>query len=136
MDLPDRLDAPDMLARLDGLSPDLLDELPFGVIGFDADGLIRRYNRYEVTCAHFAAADVIGQHVFEELAPCFNNYLVAGVFDDAQATGAPLDHNMPYVLTFRMKPTPCTIRLLAPGRQAQGQGLRYVLVDRGQAFSA
>lgn len=132
MDLPDRLDAPDMLTKLDSLSAALLDELPFGVIGFDQDGIVRCYNRYEVECAHFMAADVIGQHVFEELAPCFNNYLVAGVFDDALAKRAGMDHQMPYVLTFRMKPTPCALRLLAP----DGDGMRYILVDRGLAPKA
>lgn len=131
MTLPHDLAAPDMLARLEALTPEQLDALPFGVIGFDADGHIRRYNLYEQRCAHFSPTDVVGQHVFEELAPCFNNYLVAGVFDDAAVTQQAIDHAMPYVLTFRMRPTPVSLRLLTP---AGGAGLRYILVDRGADF--
>ena len=119
-----RIDEPDLLARLEAMSPQALDDLPFGVIGFAADGRITRYNRYESEAAQFPVAEVLGQHLFEELAPCLNNYLVAGVFDEAGSSA--VDSSLPYVLTFRMKPTRVSLRLLAPA----GAGTRYVLVQR------
>lgn len=103
-----------------------LDELPFGVIGFDHDHRVRRYNRTESTLAHFPAHEVMGQHVFVELAPCLNNYLVAGRFEEAKESSQGLDITMPYVLTFRMRPTRVRMRLLA----APDQALRYILIDR------
>lgn len=101
-----------------------LDALPFGVIGFDAAGRVVHYNRTEAQAAAFDAAQVIGQHVFIELAPCMNNYLVAGRFEDPAAPA--LDEVLPWVLTFRMRPTPVRLRLLA----RPDAGTRYLLVQR------
>lgn len=112
--------------RLYELTDEQLDELPYGVIGFNYAGVVVRYNRTESQAATFAPGDVIGQHVFIELAPCLNNYLVAGRFEDCVAAGETLDETMPYVLTFRMRPTPIRLRILCP----QGEGTRYLLVQR------
>ncbi len=107
------------------LSAEQLDSLPFGVIGFDATGHIVQYNRFEAQAAAFEPALVIGQHVFIELAPCLNNYLVAGRFEDPAARA--LDEVLPWLLTFRMRPTPVRLRLLA----RPDVEIRYVLVQRG-----
>jgi photoactive yellow protein len=45
---------------------------------------------------------------FTDVAPCTNNYLVAGRFDEPGA----LDERLDYVFTFRMKPTPVRLRLM------------------------
>ena len=119
-------DSPTLMAALADLSDDELDALPYGVIGFDAQGLVARYNAYESQAAAFPRNEVLGQHVFVELAPCFNNYLVAGRFDEAREQGHMLDETLPYVLTFRMRPTRVRLRLLSqPDR-----GLRFILVLR------
>lgn len=118
-------DDPQLLERLSRVSDAELDDAPFGVIGFDSSGHVRRYNRYEAQAARFKKDDVIGQHVFIELAPCMNNYLIAGRFEETP-TGHTLDAVLPYVLTFRMRPTKCRLRLL----QAEPGGLRYIVVDR------
>lgn len=117
---------PTLADWLAGQEDAALDELRFGVIGFDAEGLVKRYNRWESRAAHFAPEAVLGQHVFIELAPCMNNYLIAGRFEDALSAGEALDLIVPYVLTFRMRPTRVRLRLLA----LPGQALRYILVDR------
>jgi len=119
-------DDPQLLDWLERASAADLDDLPFGVIGFDAQGLVQRYNRFESNAALFAVSTVLGQHVFVELAPCLNNYLVATRFEDAAAAGEPLDAVMPYVLTFRMRPTRVRLRLLSSPQAAH----RYILVDR------
>lgn len=115
-----------LAGRLRELSPTELDELPFGVIGFDDQGLVACYNRYESVAASFTPQDVLGKHVFIELAPCFNNFLVAGRFEASQEAGEPLDEQLPYVLTFRMRPTRVRLRLLSE----PGTDLRYILVER------
>lgn len=106
-------DTEGLCERLQSLDQTALDALGFGVIGFDDTGRIGRYNAYESKAAHFPIDQVMGQHVFEELAPCLNNYLVATRFEDAHREGVALDDGLPYVLTFRMRPTPVKLRLLS-----------------------
>jgi photoactive yellow protein len=113
-------------AALDALSPAQLDELDFGVIGFDVDCNVQRYNSFESQAAGLALADVAGRHLFGAIAPCMNNFMVAQRFEDALASGQVLDQSLDYVLTFRMRPTAVRLRLLADPAQA----LRYVCVQR------
>lgn len=60
--------------------------------------------------------------MFNEVAPCMNNYLVAQRFDDEEA----LDEILPYILTLRMRSTPVQLRLL----KRRGGRRCYVLVER------
>lgn len=129
---PLSFDDPDLFARVDAATDEALDTMPFGVIGFDSQGHVRRYNRYEARAARFEQEDVIGQHVFIELAPCMNNYLVAGRFEEVHLGADALDTVLPYVLTFRMRPTKVRLRLLD---SATGS-MRYILVDRQPSASA
>lgn len=103
-----------------------LDQLCFGVIGFDADGVVRRYNAWESRAAGLSPERVIGQPLFTTVAPCMNNFLVAQRFEDAAASSAPLDATIPYVLTLRMRPTKVQLRLLA----SPGGALRHVVIQR------
>lgn len=103
-----------------------VDRLDVGVIGFDTQGLVRVYNRFESEAAGLAPDRVLGQHVFETVAPCMNNFLVAQRFEDAARDGQPLDAGLDYVLTLRMRPTAVRLRLLS----APQAGLRYILVER------
>ena len=115
-----------MWEHLQAASDEDLDALRFGVIAFDAEQRVCRYNRVESAMANFKQDEVLGQHVFVELAPCLNNYLVAGRFDEAREADQALDITIPYVLTFRMRPTRVRMRLLA----SPGHAVRYMLVDR------
>jgi photoactive yellow protein len=103
-----------------------LDVLDFGVIGFDAEAVVRRYNALESKLAGMASERVLGEPLFTTVAPCMNNFLVAQRFEDAAAEGSVLDEVIDYVLTLRMRPTKVRLRLLA----APGLSLRYVLIDR------
>jgi photoactive yellow protein len=118
--------APDILTAIDGRSDEFLDDLPFGVIGFDAVGLVRRYNRFESVSSGLPAASVVDSPFFLVVAPCMNNYLVAQRFEDAAADGTTLDATIPYILTHRMRPLKVHLRLLAAKRPP----MRYVLVER------
>ncbi len=115
------------LAELLAALPDAdLDGLDFGVIGFDAEGAVRRYNTFESRAAGLAPERVLGRHLFTSVAPCMNNFMVAQRFEDAAAGGHALDATVDYVLTLRMKPVKVRLRLLA----AAGAPMRHVLVDR------
>jgi photoactive yellow protein len=119
-------DAAALAETLGALDDAHLDALPFGVIGFDAQGVVRRYNATESNYAGLAIDRVIGQPVFTVVAPCMNNFMVAQRFEDAAEQNQPLDATIDYVLTLRMKPVKVKLRLLA----VPGAPLRHVIVNR------
>jgi len=102
-----------------------LDGYSFGLIGFGADYVVSSYNAVEAASAGLSPARVIGKHVFEEVAPCMNNFMIAQRFQDEPE----LDVIVPYVLTLRMRPTPVRLRLL----QSAHGSTRYLLVERKAA---
>lgn len=119
---------PDILDWLCAADSAALDALDYGVIGFgtDGDAVVQRYNRTESLFSGLPLDEVLGRPLFAEVAQCMRNYMVAQRFDDAQADGAALDDQLPYVFTLRMRPTPVLLRLLS----APGRPLRFVLVQR------
>ncbi len=119
-------DEAELASALDAMNAAELDELSFGVIGFDAAGIVRRYNRHESEAAGLGTARVLEHALFTEVAPCMNNYLVAQRFVDATQAGQVLDVVIDYVLTLRMRPTRVKLRLLSTPRHHYA----YVLVMR------
>ena len=119
-------DARGLADILDASSQEQLDTLDFGVIGFDADTNVQRYNAFESQAAGISPQRVLGQPLFTNVAPCMNNFMVAQRFEDALADGTPLDDTIDYVLTLRMRPVKVALRLLA----SPASGNRYVLVQR------
>jgi photoactive yellow protein len=117
------MDVPDLATTLERVE---VDRRTFGVIGFDADGIVQVYNHAESQAAGLLPERVLGRHLFETVAPCMNNFLVAQRFEDAAALAQPLDDTIDYVLTLRMRPTPVRLRLLADPKLRW----RYVLVQR------
>ena len=103
-----------------------LDALDFGVIGFDAEGVVQAYNAFESKCAGLSIERVKGHPLFTVVASCMNNFLVAQRFEDAVHAGTGLDATIDYVLTLRMRPVKVKLRLLAE----PGAALRFVLVQR------
>jgi photoactive yellow protein len=118
--------APGLHGHLAQLSPEQLDRLDFGVIGFDADSNVCNYNQTESEAAGLSPSRVLGQPLFTNVAPCLNNFMVAQRFEDAQDEDSALDDTIDYVLTLRMRPVKVKLRLLA----APGGKQRYVLVQR------
>jgi len=111
---------------LDASSQEQLDALEFGVIGFDAETIVQRYNAVESQAAGLSPQRVIGEPLFTNVAPCLNNFMVAQRFEDAADEGSELDDTIDYVLTLRMRPIKVKLRLLA----SAGGAHRYVLVQR------
>lgn len=124
--LPLPFHQPDLAAQLAALDADGLDRLEFGVIGFDDDTVVRRYNEFESKAAGLTPQRVLGHPLFTVVAPCMNNFLVAQRFEDAMTSGEVLDATIDYVLTLRMRPVKVALRLLA----VPGAPMRYVLVQR------
>lgn len=116
----------DIAERLASADDAALDVLQFGIIGFDEQTVVQRYNTFESQLAGLNKSRVLGQALFTSVAPCMNNFLVAQRFEDALATGDPLDATLDYVLTLRMKPVKVKLRLLAVSTGA----MRYVLILR------
>lgn len=119
-------DAPGLAQVLDASSQEQIDQLDFGVIGFDAGATVQRYNAFESQAAGLSPQRVLGEPLFTNVAPCLNNFMVAQRFEDALADGAELDETIDYVLTLRMRPIKVKLRLLA----GANSGTRYVLVQR------
>ncbi|GAC1306260.1 MAG: hypothetical protein NVS2B3_03320 [Vulcanimicrobiaceae bacterium] len=117
-------DAPHLQRQLDEMSgdPGRYDELDFGVVAMDLEGTVVAYNRFEAEAAGIDAGRVLDANFFTDVAPCTNNYLVSGRFDDEST----LDETIDYVFTLRMRPTPVRLRLLKDERV----GRQYVLVER------
>ena len=105
-------DQPNLVNVLANLDDELVDELPFGVIGFDSDGLVKRYNRFDSVATGLLRKNVLGKHIFTDIAQCMNNFLVAQRYEDARTSATPLDVTLDYVLTWRMNPTKVKLRLL------------------------
>jgi photoactive yellow protein len=116
----------DLHTRLDEMTDADLDDLEFGVIGFDSTSNVRQYNAYESQMAGLSRERVIGMPLFTAVAPCLNNFLVAQRFEDSATEGSTLDDVIDYVFTLRMRPVRVKLRLLA----GAGRRLRYVLVNR------
>jgi photoactive yellow protein len=116
----------DLFDVLQGCSDTELDALDFGVIGFDGEGIVRRYNAFESQVAGLSPERVVGHPLFTVVAPCMNNFMVAQRFDDAKEDGVSLDVTLDYVLTLRMRPVKVRLRLLSGVDSA----MAYVLVQR------
>ncbi|MGJ7581584.1 phosphonate transporter [Variovorax sp. RHLX14] len=116
----------DLLAELERAPDSEVDTFQFGVIGFDAETVVRRYSAFESKMSGLSVSKVVGYPLFTIVAPCMNNFLVAQRFEDAAASGTGLDEVLDYVLTLRMRPIKVKLRLLA----GTASGLRYVLIKR------
>jgi photoactive yellow protein len=121
---PIPFDALSLHSQLDSLTDQALDSLDFGVIGFDGQENVTRYNATESRLAGLSPERVLGHGLFTVVAPCMNNFLVAQPFQDALAAGEALDLSIDYVFTLRMRPCKVKLRLLA----SPGLVHRYVAV--------
>ncbi len=59
-----RFDSVDICKRLSQMTEPALDELEFGVIGFDAETVVRLYNVYESEASGLSSKRVLNEHLF------------------------------------------------------------------------
>lgn len=110
----------DLLAALESSDESILDALDFGVVGMTPAGTVERYNQNEAQRAGLTPERVLGRHFFTDVAPCTNNFMVAARFEEE----ASIDATLPYVFTFRMRPTKVELRLLKSPHHTR----QYILV--------
>lgn len=116
------IDDPDLAERLESAGQHELDALGFGVIAMDRTGSVVAYNAFESELSGLSADRVVGRNFFEAVGPCTNNFLVAQRFADEDE----LDETLDYVFTYRMRPTPVRLRMLARA----GADRQFLLVER------
>lgn len=116
-----RFDDPLVATILEAMGDADIDDLNYGVVGLDEEGLVECYNAHEERNSGLSRTRVVGRPFFFDVAPCMNNYLVAERLEEAS-----LDVTLPYVLTFRMRPTPVTLRLI----RTPAFRRRWVLISR------
>lgn len=98
------------LDRIPEMDPEELDELNFGAVKVDDEGIVQEYNQYESEMAGVDPSDAKGNNFFTEVAPCTNNKLFYGQFQEGVEAGE-LDEEMDYTFTYKMDPTNVKIRL-------------------------
>lgn len=118
--------APSLSEILRSMNSQELNSLEFGVIGFDNDAMVKVYNETESRMAGLSTETVIGNDLFNTVAPCMNNFLVAQKFEDSIENNQTLDEILDYVLTLKMKPTRVKLRLISHPEL----NINYVLILR------
>ena len=101
---------PETLKDLPNKSRSDIDNLDFGVIKADDNGIIQLYNKYETTIANYDPASVEGKNFFTEVAPCTDNRIFHGQFKKGVANNN-LDTAMPYTFTYKISPTNVNIQM-------------------------
>jgi photoactive yellow protein len=113
------------LKDLTKMTPAQIDELDFGVVKVDDQGVIQVYNTYESELGKVSPMVAIGKNFFTEIAPCTNNRLFFGRFQDGVKKGQ-LNLSMPYTFTYKMRPTNVTIQMY----RDEATKTNWVLVER------
>ena len=91
------------IERIEKLSYEDLDRLPFGAIRLDAQGNILAYNRAESALSGRAKESVLGRNFFTEVAPCTNVQSFAGKFREGVAAKR-LHAVFPFIFDYEMDP--------------------------------
>jgi photoactive yellow protein len=103
-------DAEGVGERLRKASPEALNEADFGIIRLDDEGIVEFYNRYESELSGVPPSEAIGKNFFTHLAPCSNNQLFQGRFEEG-VRKSRLDERFTYTFTYKMRPTLVDVRL-------------------------
>lgn len=96
------------IEEINRLSNEDFDKLNFGVVGLDLEGNTVVYNQPQAIKSAMSKNDCLGHNFFLDVAPCTNNFMVA----ERMLEEDNIDEEIPYVLTFKMKPTKVKMRLL------------------------
>jgi photoactive yellow protein len=103
------------ILRLDNLTEDELDELPYGMIQLDAAGRVLRYNSTEAKISTLDQKRQIGRHFFVDVAPCTRVKEFYGAFVSGVAARS-LDVTFKYHFPFKHGPGDFMIRLFYSAR--------------------
>ena len=98
------------LEKIDRMTEQELDSLPFGAIRLDTTGKILTYNMTESKLTGRDPKRVIGRNFFTDVAPCTNVQAFAGRFREGVAKG-DMHVIFPYRFDFEMAPRDVTVTL-------------------------
>jgi photoactive yellow protein len=116
---------PQLATKMDEMSQQELDDLPFGVLKLDDAGRIVGYNRIEAEIAEVDFAKQINHNFFTEIAPCMDNPFFRGRFEEGiQAGGLALDFEFETDMDPRAEHI--RVRMLTSGEPSQ----YWVLIKR------
>lgn len=99
---------PQVLTKIDALTPAELDALPFGAIQLREDGLILQFNEYEANLSNRRAPDTLGWNFFRDVAPCTNVQEFHGRFIEGIERG---ELNVTFEFRFAFKQSPRDVRV-------------------------
>lgn len=100
----------DLLERIDDLTPDELDTVPYGMIQLDARGMILKYNAEESQLAQLPQREQIGRNFFQEVAPCTRVQEFYGRFREG-VERQEIDATFRFHFEFKHRPRDVTVRL-------------------------
>lgn len=118
-------DDSNVASELDKLSRQELDQLPFGVIKVDGEGLVKEYNKAEGEIVNRNPGDTYGRNFFFEVAPCTSMEDFYGRFRDGVQNGR-LNTEFDYIFDYRMYPTNVRVKML----KASESSRYWILVKR------
>jgi len=98
------------------------DKTDFGIIGFDNQNIVKKYNLTEEKYSGLSKKNVLNKNLFLDVAPCMNNYLVSLKFEEKKE----LDEIIHYILSFKVKPCPVDLRLI----KSKSLELNFILIKR------
>jgi photoactive yellow protein len=127
--LPD-FETSNLAAAVESLSPEEIDRLPFGVVGLNADGSTRVYNKTEAQLSGYKDRPAHGRLFFVDVAPCMNNDYFKGRIDRALKAGT-LDISFSFVGDFSDRDRELFIRA-----QSASDGGCWIFVHRAAASAA
>jgi photoactive yellow protein len=92
-------DTPQLAQAIERLTPDQIDELPYGVIQLDAHEIVVLLNKTEARQSGYENRPGRGRDFFTDVAPCMNNRFFKGRIDAAKRAGT-LDIGFSFVGDF------------------------------------
>jgi photoactive yellow protein len=96
--LPD-FDTPNLAEAVEALPAHKLDDLPFGVVCLDAQGIVRVYNKTRAEQGGRGVMPTKGLSYFADVAPCLDNGYFKGRIEKARAAGV-LDLSFSFIGDF------------------------------------
>jgi len=95
--------ASDIDNKLANMSASQIDDLAFGAIQLDANGIIQQYNEAEGAITGRSPSQVIGKNFFTDVAPCTNTPKFKGAFEKVVADRGSV--MLEYTFDYQMSPT-------------------------------
>jgi len=120
----ERIDDDALPARIERLSTQQIDALPFGVVRLDAEGIVTFYSRTEAEQSGFRDRRAIGRNFFTQLAPCLSTPDRVRRIEEARRAGT-LDITFEQIGDFDDAERELHVRVLS----ASGGGV-WVLLER------